>query len=167
MSNIGDIFCDGDRDKITYNVVSVISNIFKDKDKVVPVPGSIVYCDLLAVEHSGVYIGNNKIVHLDGSGKIECVSPDEFLNRLDGFNTAISIYVSSRGKKAVGNQKISNRAKNMIGNKRNYNFILDNCHQFTAGCITGDFENSNNLLLLLKYTVEKKLGVDTWRVWDR
>ena len=146
-------------------IMSIIDNVFRDK--VVPIPGSILYCDLWTVEHSGVYIGNNKIVHLDGSGEIECVSPDEFLNRLDGLNTAISIYVSCKDTKAVGNQKIANRAKNMIGNKRNYNFILDNCHQFTAGCITGDFENSNSFLWMMQFEAEKKLGVDTWRVWDR
>ena len=142
-----------------------IDNVFRDK--VVPIPGSILYCDLWAFEHSGVYIGNNKIVHLDGSGKIECVSPDEFLNRLDGINTAISIYVSCKDTKAVGNQEIANRAKNMIGSKRDYNFILDNCHQFTAGCITGNFEEQNNFLWMVKFEAEKKLGVNTWRVWDR
>ena len=46
------------------------------RDQVRPKKGSIVYCDLaFFVEHSGVYIGNNKIVHLDGSGYVEVVTP--------------------------------------------------------------------------------------------
>jgi len=45
------------------------------RDHVRPKIGSVVYCDLWMVEHSGIYIGNNRIVHLDGSGKIEIVTP--------------------------------------------------------------------------------------------
>lgn len=32
------------------------------------------------------------------------------------------------------------RAIDMLGKKRNYHFLFDNCHQFCAGCITGRFE---------------------------
>jgi cell wall-associated NlpC family hydrolase len=58
-----------------------------------PVVGSVVYCDLaLTTEHSGIYVGENQIVHLDGDGDIQIVSPDDFLARLDGFNLAMSSY---------------------------------------------------------------------------
>ena len=47
------------------------------RDTVYPVMGSVVYCDLAFghAEHSGIYIGNDQIVHLDGSGDIEIVTP--------------------------------------------------------------------------------------------
>ena len=141
------------------------------RDMVQPVPGSVLYCDLgpvpgHTVEHTGIYIGNNQIVHLDGSGLIEVVSPAEFLARLDGFNTAISIYVSSRNGEAVGCDSVAERAREMIGMTRKYNVILDNCHQFTAGCLTGDFENANNFFWMVKDTAKEVLGANEWRVWE-
>lgn len=145
---------------------SFIDNVIRDR--VYPVKGSIVYCDLAfgTGEHSGIYIGNNKIVHLDGSGDIETVSPRRFLNRLKGFNSAISIYVSCDGESPVGSKKVAKKAKNMIGNSRYYNVILDNCHQFTSGCVSGNFENSDNFLWMLKHTAESEINANTWRVWE-
>ena len=98
-------------------VESIYDNIVKDK--VYPVEGSILYCDLLfgSAEHSGVYIGNNEIVHLDGTGIIEIVTPDEFLGRINGFNSAISIYVSCDGEIPVGGKSIAKRAKSKVGSK--------------------------------------------------
>jgi len=144
---------------------SFIDNVFKKN--VTPEIGSIVYCELVfgIAEHSGVYIGNNKIVQLNGQGEIEAVSPEMFLERLDGFNTAISIYVSCNDEEAVGKKKIAKRAKKMIGEQRNYNLLSDNCHQFTSGCITGDFENGDNDFLNLKEKAESQLDADNWLVW--
>lgn len=132
-----------------------------------PAIGSVVYCELAAglAEHSGIYIGNGKIVHLDGEGVIEAVSVKKFMKRLGGINTAISIYVSCKGNKAVGAKAVAKRAKEMIGTSREYNLVLDNCHQFTAGCLTGDFENHCNFLFLLKDEAGERIGADTWRVW--
>ncbi len=51
---------------------SFIDNVFRDKvDE--PAIGSVVYCDLVAgfADHSGIYIGNNEIVHLNGDGWVE------------------------------------------------------------------------------------------------
>ena len=55
----------------------------------------------------------------------------------------------------------------MVGKSRDYNFIMDNCHQFTSGCLTGDFENADNFLWMLKDTAGEVLGADNWRLWDR
>ncbi|STQ90839.1 lecithin retinol acyltransferase family protein [Iodobacter fluviatilis] len=147
-------------------VESFVDNVIRDT--VYPIKGSIVYCDLAFgnAEHSGIYVGNNKIVHLDGSGDIEIVSPKIFLDRLGGFNSAISIYVSCDGDSPVGSNKTAKRAKDMAGSCRDYNFILDNCHQFTSGCISGDFENSDNFLWMLKDTAKSELNASTWRVWE-
>lgn len=117
-------------------------------------------------EHTGVYIGNNKIVHLDGSGLIETVTPKQFLERLGGFNSAISIYVSCDGNTPTGCNDIAKRAKNMSGKRRDYNLILDNCHQFTSGCISGNYENSDNFLWMVKDTASNHINANTWRVWE-
>ena len=55
----------------------------------------------------------------------------------------------------------------MIDYKRDYNMVLDNCHQFTSGCLTGDFEKGDNALWMLKTRAESALRADNWRVWDR
>lgn len=125
-----------------------------------------MYCKLGGIaEHSGVYVGNGKIVHLDGDGSIEVVSRRTFIRRLGGVNPALSIYVSCVDTSAAGTEAVAKRAMAMIGRQRKYNVILDNCHQFTSGCLTGNFDNSDNFWWMVKDTAEKKYKVDNWRVW--
>jgi hypothetical protein len=139
------------------------------KDKVKPKTGSIVYCFLGAgfAEHSGVYIGNDEIVHLNGDGEIEAVSPAEFVARMEGLNPALFIYAAAKEGKAVGSGQIAERAKAMIGSWRDYHLLSDNCHQFTCGCISGDFENSCSMFPALDAAVKNMLSADDWLMWDR
>jgi len=88
----------------------------------------------------------------------------QFIN--NNNTTAISIYVSCKNDMPVGSEKVAKRAKNMIDKKRDYNVLFDNCHQFTFGCLTEDFENYDNFLWMLKDTARKILSCNTWRVWD-
>lgn len=135
--------------------------------KVKPVMGCVLHCDLaLVAEHSGIYVGNGKIAHLDGSGKIEIVTARQFLRRLGGLNPASSIYVSCNKGDAKGSSSAAHLARAMAGGKRSYNLILDNCHQFASGCITGNFDNSDNFLWMLKHTAEQEMNVTDWRLWD-
>lgn len=138
------------------------------KDLVKPKVGSVVHCGLLInqIEHSGIYIGYNKIVHLDGSGRIETVSPKKFLDRLDGMNLATNIYVSCRNGKAVASKRAAERAKLKIGQTVKYSLMSNNCHMFTSGCLTGSFENKDNFFTSLEETVEKEINMNEWRVWD-
>ncbi|QOH81206.1 lecithin retinol acyltransferase family protein [Plesiomonas shigelloides] len=144
---------------------AIIDNYLRDKvDE--PVLGSVVYCDLAFgyAEHSGIYIGNGKIAHLNKYGCIEAVTPKEFI---DG-TTAISIYVSCSDffAFATGSDEVAERAKSMLGCSRDYNVILDNCHQFSAGCLTGNFENANIFLWMVKDEAKKVILATKWRVWD-
>jgi len=145
---------------------SIIDNYIRDNVK--PQEGSLLYCKLAFgfIEHSGIYIGDNKIVHLDGSGKVQVVSPSEFINRLEGTNIAFTIWVSCIDNKAVGDKKISKRAKSQIGKERNYNLLSDNCHQFSAGCITGEFDNNYNYFYQLESLSRQFLNSNTFRVWN-
>ncbi|GHB13056.1 lecithin retinol acyltransferase family protein [Salinicola rhizosphaerae] len=133
------------------------------RTEVKPVIGSVVYCDLHYgwAEHSGIYVGNGKIVHLNGKGRVEAVTAKQFLKGKSGYN----IYVSCKGTKAVGSAEVAKRAKNRIGSITDYNFILDNCHEFTTGCILDEFPNSNNFLWMLKHEVNRHYGADNWRFW--
>ena len=129
--------------------------------------GSVVYQDLDALgdlfEHSGVHVGGHEVVSLSGSGKVVKQSTRDFL---DGGSNRF-IWVSCRGAASAGKRIVAERAQAMIGNKRDYNMVSDNCHQFASGCLTGAFENADNALLMLKTRAESTLRADNWRVWDR
>lgn len=156
---------------ISHFLSSITSSLLDNflYDTVTPIPGSFLYCDLALnmLEHSGIYIGNGKIAHLDGDGEVKSSNPIQFLNRLNGLNTALTIYVSCKGGNAVGSEMAADIAKQKIGTTRNYNLILDNCHQFSSGCLSANFENPNNFLIFAKHEAEKILGADNWRAWTR
>jgi hypothetical protein len=57
----------------------------------------------------------------------------------------------------------------MTGSSINYNIVMNNCHQLTAGCITGEFDNPNNFFWFVEQTIAKEMNNDSeieWRVWD-
>ena len=145
---------------------SFVDNIVKKR--VVPVVGSVIYCELVfdLASHTGIYVGDDEIVHLDGSGEIEVVTAETFLNRLDSLNSAISIYVSCHDNDPVGSHKIAQRALDMAGNSLDYHLVMNNCHKFTAGCINGDFESQNILLKDVKELSKVHLDVNNWLVWE-
>lgn len=146
---------------------SFVDNVLREP--ALPVRGCVVYCDLAfgTAEHSGVYVGDKTIVHLDGSGLIEAVSPERFIDRLDGFNSAVSIYLSCTGGFAAGDAEAARRAERMIGSSRDYNVLTDNCHRFVYGCLSGDFDNACSSMRALKQAAGKRLGTNTWRVWEK
>ncbi|MBV5341472.1 MAG: hypothetical protein J0665_18275 [Deltaproteobacteria bacterium] len=133
-------------------------------ETVTPVAGSVLYTDLCFgyAEHSGIYIGHNQIVELNAKGGISVVTPEEFISG----GTGVHIYVSSFDGCAVGSKKAAKRAKYLINSQRDYNFLLSNCHQFTAGCLTNEFENGSSFLWMLKDDCQTYLGANEWRIWD-
>jgi hypothetical protein len=143
---------------------SFVDNVFKDK--VVPVVGSILHCALFGADHTGIYIGNGEIVELQGNGSIRATDVKGFI---EGTN-AISIYVAcNKQHQPLGGIEIASRAEEMLGTNRQYNIIMDNCHQFTTGCITGNFENSNNFFTFVEDVVKRQMNKGKkieWRVWD-
>lgn len=146
-------------------MIGLIHQLDKFERKCVkPVIGSVVYCDLFSnlASHSGIYIGSNQIVHLNGKGQVEMVSPERFT----AGTTASTIHVSCCGEKPVGSNIASNRAKKKLNTSRKYNLLFDNCHQFVAGCLTGDFDgNANNFLWILEMTMEEQINFNNWRPW--
>lgn len=138
------------------------------KQKVKPVPGCILLCDLVAGEyHSGNYVENKKIVNLEGTGDICLVTPEKFLARMGGLTGAKAIFVScDEDGIPAGSDEVAERALKQVNKKRDYNLLFDNCHQFTAGCLNDDFENSNNFTWMLKRRAEEYLGAVEWLLWD-
>lgn len=116
-----------------------------------------------------MYIGN-EIIELDGEGKIRSVSPDKFLDS-SVYRTGTKIFIAcTETGEVLSDFEIKSRARGVLGKRREYNPILDNCHQFTSGCITGDFENSDSFFWMLVDTIEKEMNDGNnvvWIPWDR
>ena len=96
---------------------SFVDNVFRHK--VTPIKGSILHCSLFGAEHTGVYIGNNQIVELLGTGEIRIATPAMFT---EGTN-AISIYVACNDKEPLGGKNISQRANSKASTRRDYHLL--------------------------------------------
>lgn len=116
------------------------------------------------MEHSGIYIGDGQIIHYNKHGIVERVSRDEFIEG----TTAVSIYVGCVGTRPVGSPDAAKNAKALEQSQRteDYNVVLNNCNQFCELCVTGK-PSTATFLKFLKWTCESRMGVDSWRVWER
>lgn len=142
---------------------SFVDNVFKDK--VTPEMGSIIHCSLYGAEHTGIYVGGGTIVELLGTGEIRETTPREFI----GGTNAMSIYVACNGVEPLYSSATARRALMMVGRQRSYNVFMDNCHQFSSGCISGEFDNNNNFFWMLEEEISREMNDGnpiTWRVWD-
>ena len=134
-------------------------------------PGTPVFCHftLNIAEHSGIAIGD-RIVHLDGNGRIISSTPRDFLARLDGSNLAVNIYYAATGRDLpLAKSDIAIRALEAVGKRRSYHILTDNCHGFSIRCLNGQ---SSCLAAWSLRTVENAItsafGTDDWRwrCWD-
>lgn len=124
------------------------------KDKVKPVPGSVLKCDLAfgadfmggSICHTGIYLGNDEIAEItneDGKARVNVVAPSDFLNG-QGTNfirTGINIYVATDGDgNALGSASVAARARAAASRRRHgeYDIVDNNCHRFTVRCVTGE-----------------------------
>ena len=125
------------------------------KDKIRPIPGCVLRCDLAggaslmcgSICHTGIYLGDDRIVEIvpvKGKAKVHIVDPYDFLNG-QGSNftrTGINIYVATDGEgHALGSQTIADRAldyRKMHRSYGSYDLVDNNCHRFTVRCITGE-----------------------------
>ena len=129
-----------------------------------PAIGSVVYCNLgVIVEHSGIYVGRNKIVHLNGDGRIEKVSAKKFCERFSGLNPSFSVFcpVGSNGK-ALGDKKAAEYALGSVGRVIEYNPLMRNCHCFSASCVCGKAMLCPGFRFLEKL-ISDKYGTYNWR----
>ncbi|MCG3884280.1 hypothetical protein I3271_06230 [Photobacterium leiognathi] len=130
-----------------------------------PKIGSILYTGLLAdfMEHTGIYIGDGKIIELNNKGHISVVTPSEFVNG----GTGINIYVSAQNGYPVGSSLIAERAIKYEKevSVKNYHLLFDNCHMFTSACIIDELDNANSFLWMVKDLAKDSLGADEWLVW--
>jgi hypothetical protein len=134
----------------------------RSKSPVIPVEGSILYTDLFGeyAQHSGVYIGHGRIVDLNRHGEIQIVSPREFMSG----GTGTEIRVSCIGSRAIGSREVARRAYLKVGQRRDYHMLFNNCHQFASGCLSGNYENEDSFLWMLKASTVRCLAADNWHI---
>ena len=119
------------------------------KRSVEPIVGSVVRCrlgpELDMWDHSGIYVGNNRIIHRDGDGRILEVSPEQFLARLDGNNSATTIFVVCDVEgRPMGKPVYAERARQLlVSGITGYDLLNKNCHQFCQWCIGNHVEDSS------------------------
>ncbi len=152
------------------------------RQKVEPIEGSVLYSDLwVAVEHSGIYIGDNKIANIvvDGffESSVRSSKPKDFTAK---SILGQKIYVSCDADGAVGDDTVCEGAIEHLGERAFYGLIIQNCHQFCEKCVNyadSDYGfGLHNLLSFditmeptlrnLKLTARQKLGATKWLLWD-
>ena len=136
---------------IVGNLLESIAAEFKDRVK--PVPGSVLRVDLCGganflggrICHTGIYLGNDEIAEITnvrGKARAHVVDPSDFLNG-QGTNfirTGLNIYVATDGcGRALAAPEIAERARELAGHGRrgDYDLVDNNCHTFVVRCVTG------------------------------
>ena len=110
-----------------------------------PKIGALVACSLAGglFEHSGIYIGGNRIIEQHGDGYIKVVTCRSFLRNDRGFNLNINIQIAcdSSGE-PLAHEEVANRAMALYNDKERrlkpYCLLSNNCHQFCWHTICGD-----------------------------
>ncbi|GLH58118.1 lecithin retinol acyltransferase family protein [Helicobacter ailurogastricus] len=125
-----------------------------------PEIGSMVWIDLRdAFSHSGVYIGGGEIMHFTRKlGRISRCKAKE-------FSDGKPIFVSCKGKKAVGYKKAAIYAEEHEDEERDYDLTDNNCHGFVVECFTGN-KQSEAIYQKPSEQVGNYLHMDCWRRWE-
>lgn len=156
------------------------------RDKVTPVPGSVLYCDLwLGAEHSGIYLDDGEISNIVVDGLAESTvrrsSPQSFTEK---STLGKKIYVSCDKNGAVGHPSVAHGAAAHVGERSFYGYVIKNCHSFSSKCVgyatCGSLLKSTlsylppllrdpacgSSLSALKQAALLNLKASKWRLWD-
>ena len=132
---------------------SMIKNVFCDIVK--PKVGSVVKTRLTGglFDHTGIYVGENRIVELSGDGDIRIVSHKKFINGDDGSFARFGVFMyvacaqdDDGNCYALAAPDIARRARRSVGETRDYNLVFENCHMFTEYCINGKRDGGGILI---------------------
>ena len=145
--------------------IPIIGNLLESiaaefKDRVKPVPGSVLRVDLCGganflggrICHTGIYLGNDEIAEITnvrGKARAHVVDPSDFLNG-QGTNfirAGLNIYVATDGcGRTLAAPEIAERARGCFGppggrplpaRAGEYDLVDNNCHTFVVRCVTG------------------------------
>jgi len=125
------------------------SDLFSSEQKVKPTLGAVVCCGIGGVlEHTGIWIGDNTIIELDGKGLIKPLSSERFTAERSGKQIFIACDSTA---KPLADEHIAKQAINQIYQYRDYHMISNNCHQFIWQC----FQPNNDTTSTFKDLNEK------------
>ena len=126
------------------------SDMFATGNRVKPSRGAVVCCGIGGVlEHTGIWLGENTVVELDGKGLIKALSSQRFLAERSGKQ--IFIACDSNGV-PLADERVAEIAEQQIFQYRDYHLINNNCHRFIWDCFTREdialysFKSLNNIL---------------------
>ena len=110
-----------------------------------PPPGTPLLVSLaLALEHTGVYLGDNKVAELQDDGFVKTVSLTDFINGDTALfplrnGTRIFAACDARSRKPLGTAAVAKMARRLSDEVyyAGYDLIQSNCHLFTAACAAG------------------------------
>lgn len=125
--------------------------------------GSVVKTRLMGgFDHTGIYLGKDKIVELCGDGNIRIVSHKKFIKGDDDSLARMGIYIyvacaqdDNGNCYALAAPDIARRARQSVGETRDYHFIFENCHMFTEYCINGKRDGGGILACVESALLEK------------
>lgn len=108
------------------------TDLLHTEQKVKPIEGAIVCCGIGGIlEHTGIWVGDNTIVELDGNGLIKPVSAQRFTQQRSG--KGIFIACDSQGM-PLASEVAAHRAISQIFQARDYHLFDNNCHEFVWQC---------------------------------
>lgn len=98
--------------------------------------GSLVCCHVYGViEHTGIWLEEDCVVELHGSGLVRAVSEQRFL----AGRTGSKIFVAcNRQHQPLIASQVAQRAAKAIYQYRHYDVFDNNCHRFVWACISGE-----------------------------
>ena len=100
----------------------------------------------LAFEHTGIYLGDNRVAELNGDGCVKDVSLTQFINGMsDGVwsvrnGTRIFAACDARTRRPLAAARTLKTARKALAAAdawNEYDFLKANCHLFTAACVRG------------------------------
>lgn len=161
-----------------------VDNFFREK--VIPIPGSVVYCDLaMFAEHSGIYLEQGVISNIEVTGLMDSEVTEVIAEEFTYKSVAGSkIYVSCDSNGPVGHKTPAVVARNHVGQQSFYGLVFKNCHEFSSKCVRAKgtdveldlFKQLGEMLVpdaaweptfkQLKRDARAKLGATKWRLWD-
>ena len=112
------------------------TDMFSTTQHVMPEAGAIVCCGIGGVlDHTGIWIGDNTIIEVDGNGLVKPVSPQRFTDSRSG--KGIFIACDSLGT-PLASEMAAQHAIAQIFQVRDYHLFDNNCHQFIWQCFKND-----------------------------
>ena len=113
-------------------------------------------------DHSGIYLGYGNVAELDGSGKIMTRSFEDFIKGdrtvRNGKNIDVATDLSGS---PFAKPVFAKRAIKSLCQIRDYDVVIENCHKFTAGCITGNFRTHTTFFSDLEQIIRQDFSQKT------